>query len=438
MKRIIIFALALLAVLSLGSCSGSKEAELYYLNFKPEVAHIYSELARDYKEETGVTLNVVTAAANTYETTLKSELAKSSAPTIFHLNGPIGYSAWASWCEDLSGFGIYEHLLEPDSAITSGDGVYGLPFVTEGYGIIYNDAIMQKYFTLESRATDFTSMQDVNTFDKLYTLVSDMTAHKDELSIDGVFASTSMQSGEEWRWQTHLFNLPLYFELTENGGNPLPSSYADFKFTYAENYKNIFDMYLDNSITPPKLIGSKSVSDSMAEFALGRCAMVQNGNWAWSQISGISGNVVKEEDIKMLPIYIGVEGEESQGLCIGTENYLAVNSKASEEQKKLADDFLSWLFTSKTGKEYVTDKLGFIVPFDTFDSNEIPSDPLASEIFRYLNNENIKNIPWSFTVVPSVEFKNDLARDLLGYAQGNISWDDLQSNAVTSWQNNVK
>ncbi len=438
MKRIIIFALALLAVLSLGSCSGASEAELYYLNFKPEVAQVYSELARDYKKETGVTLNVVTAAANTYETTLKSELAKSSAPTIFHLNGPIGYSAWASWCEDLSDFGIYEHLLDPDSAIRSGDGVYGLPFVTEGYGIIYNDAIMRKYFTLESRATDFTSMQEVNTFDKLFTLVSDMTAHKDELGIDGVFASTSMQSGEEWRWQTHLFNLPLYYEMTEDGGNPLPSSYADFKFTYAENYKNIFDTYLDNSLTAPKLIGSKSVSDSMAEFALGRCAMVQNGNWAWSQISGISGNVVKEEDIKMMPIYIGMPGEEEQGLCIGTENYLAVNSRASEEQKKLADDFLTWLFTSKTGKEYVFDKLGFIVPFDTFEADEVPDDPLASEIFRYLNNENIKNIPWSFTVVPSVEFKNDLGRDLLGYAQGNIGWDELKSNAVTSWQNNVK
>ena len=42
----------------------------------------------------------------------------------------------------------------------------------------------------------------------------------------------------------------------------------------------------------------------MAEFALGRCAMVQNGNWAWSQIKDIAGNTVKENDIRMMPIFI--------------------------------------------------------------------------------------------------------------------------------------
>jgi raffinose/stachyose/melibiose transport system substrate-binding protein len=36
----------------------------------------------------------------------------------------------------------------------------------------------------------------------------------------------------------------------------------------------------------------------MSEFALGKAAMVQNGNWAWSQISKVSGNVVKEENVK--------------------------------------------------------------------------------------------------------------------------------------------
>ena len=53
----------------------------------------------------------------------------------------------------------------------------------------------------------------------------------------------------------------------------------------------------------------------MSEFALGQCAMVQNGNWGWSQIADVSGNTVKEDDVKFLPIYTGVKGEEKQGLC---------------------------------------------------------------------------------------------------------------------------
>ena len=49
--------------------------------------------------------------------------------------------------------------------------------------------------------------------------------------------------------------------------------------------------------------------------------MVQNGNWGWSQVAGVEGNTVKEEDVKFLPIYTGMAGEEKQGLCIGTENF---------------------------------------------------------------------------------------------------------------------
>ena len=101
----------------------------------------------------------------------------------------------------------------------------------------------------------------------------------------------------------------------------------------------------------------------MAEFALGKVAMVQNGNWAWSQIADVSGNTVKEDDIKFMPLYTGIDGEENQGLCIGTENYLAINKNATQEQQKLSLDFLNWLFSSDTGKDYVTNKLDFITPF---------------------------------------------------------------------------
>ena len=54
---------------------------VYYLNFKPEQADQWKELAEKYTEETGVQVDVVTAASGTYESTLKSEMAKSEAPT---------------------------------------------------------------------------------------------------------------------------------------------------------------------------------------------------------------------------------------------------------------------------------------------------------------------------------------------------------------------
>lgn len=63
----------------------TKEAsgKVYYLNFKPEADEQWQELAETYTEETGVPVTVLTAASGEYEKTLKSEMAKTNAPTLF-------------------------------------------------------------------------------------------------------------------------------------------------------------------------------------------------------------------------------------------------------------------------------------------------------------------------------------------------------------------
>ncbi|MBR6510477.1 MAG: ABC transporter substrate-binding protein [Clostridia bacterium] len=440
-KRILSLVLALSTLilsLSLAGCGGKKASEIYFLNFKPESAAIYEEIAKKYEEEKGIKLKVVTAAANNYEQTLKSEIAKSDAPTIFQINGPVGYKSWDDYCLDLKDSKLYSFLSDKDMAIKDDGGVFAIPYVVEGYGIIYNDAIMKKYFALPNKKSNLKSASEINTFSKLKEVVEDMTANKDKLGIKGVFASTSLASGEDWRWQTHLLNVPLHREFADMkdvadvGLEMLDADKISYK--YSKNFGDIFDLYINNSVTEKTLLGSKSVADSMAEFALGQAAMVQNGNWAWSQISGVKGNTVKESDIKMLPIYIGLDGEETQGLCIGTENYLAINKNVSEEQQKKSLEFLEWLFSSKTGKKYVTEKLGFITPFNTFSENELPNDPLAKEISRYMNDEKIKNIPWSFSAFPSEAFKKEVGNALLDYAQGKKKWDEIKTIITNKWK----
>ena len=412
--------------------------EIYFLNFKPEIADVYKKIAKDYEAETGVKVKVETAASGTYEQTLKSEIAKKDAPTIFQINGPVGYKSWKDYCLDLKDTELYNHLLDKSLAVTSGDGVYGIPYAVEGYGIIYNDEIMQKYFALSNKKTDVNSVDEINNFEKLKAVVEDMEANKDALGIQGVFASTSMASGNAWRWETHLANLPLYYEFKDDAGENgdvlqtgIDAKEIDFK--YNENYKNIYDLYTDNSVSEKGILGNKSVDDSMAEFALGDCAMVQNGNWAWSQISDIDGNTVKEENIKFMPIYTGVEGEEKQGLCIGTENFFSINSKASEADQKASIAFVEWLFTSDTGKKHVTEELGFIAPFDTFEDDETPQDPLAKEVLRYLGDEDLYNVDWNFVSFPSQTFKDDFGAALLEYANGNMKWEDVKTKVVDEW-----
>ncbi len=404
-----------------------EKGSVYFLNFKPEQADQWVELAKMYTEKTGVEVKVKTAASGQYEQTLKSEIAKKEAPTLFQINGPIGYQNWKEYCADLSGTKLYSWLKDANMAVKSGDGVYGIPYVVEGYGIIYNQEIMDKYFALDGAKA--TSMDQINNFAKLKEVVEDMTAKKDKLGIEGVFSSTSFTPGEDWRWQTHLMNLPIYYEYKDKG----VADEQEITFAYANNYKNIFDLYINNSVTEPAMLGSKSVENSMAEFALGKSAMVQNGNWGWGQINGTEGNVVSADKVKFLPIYTGVSGEEKQGLCTGTENFFSVNNKASEADQKATIDFIEWVFSSAEGKDFVTNKLGFIAPFTTFESKDNPTDPLAKEVIRYMDNKDLYSVSWNFTSFPSQTFKDDLGARLLQYCTGDMKWDQLVSDTIKGW-----
>lgn len=443
MKKVLSVFLSLTFVVSIfASCNRNntnndttqKVTTIRYLNFKPEVAKVYEDIAEAYEKETGVKLVVETAASGNYEQTLTAKMGTKEAPTLFQINGPKGYANWKNYCADLSNTELYKHLTDKSLAVTSNGKVYGIPYVVEGYGIIYNKEITDKYFALSDKSTDLKSMDDIKSFSALKALVEDMQKNASKLGIKGVFASTSLKTGEDWRWHTHLANIPVYYEFKDNNVDLTGDKTKTIEFKYSENFKNIFDLYINNSVTDKKVLGSKIVDDSMAEFALGQCAMVQNGNWAWSQISNVKGNVVKQDNIKYLPIYMGINGEENQGLCIGTENFFAINAKASDAEQKATEDFIYWLFSSKTGKDFVINELDLIAPFDTFTENEKPKDPLAKEVINWMNKDNTDTIPWNFTVFPSVTFKNDFGSVLLQYSQGTKTWNDVKSLFVQKWK----
>lgn len=448
MKKLLSLICVAALVLCLSACGNKKETtnntdtdtdskgSVYFLNFKPEIADVYKEIAQTYKSEKGVDVKVVTAASNTYETTLKSEIAKAAPPTIFQINGPVGYEGWKNYCLDLSDTKLYSYLTDKDLAVKNEDGVFGIPYVVEGYGIIYNNAVMEKYFALKDKAVDITSAQEINNFATLKAVVEDMTKHKTELGIDGVFASSSMGTGEQWRWTTHLAGVPMYYEMKANSDDSTIVTALNSKtvdFTNDDKFKNLFDLYINNSTTEKGLLSGKSVENSMAEFALGKAAMVQNGNWAWEQIAEVKGNTVNSEDVKYLPLYMGIDGEEKQGLCIGTENYLAINKNASEADQKASIEFLEWLFSSETGKKYVTEKLDFIAPFNTFDEDERPDDPLAREILLWMEKD-VETIEWTFNSFPSQQFKEDFGSALLEYVQGTKDWAYVKKTFTDSWK----
>lgn len=399
------------------------KGKVYYLNFKPEAADQWAALAKEYTKEKGVDVKVQTAASGTYEQTLKSEIAKTEAPTLFQVNGPVGYQNWKKYTADMSNTDVYKELTNQDVALKDGDKVVGVPYVMETYGLIYNKDILNKYFALDGAKA--TSMDEIDNFDTLKAVADDMQARKDELGIKGAFTSAGFDSSSDWRFKTHLANLPLYYEFKDDNVTEQP---ATIKGTYLPNYKKIFDLYITDSTTDPTQLSAKTGDDANSEFALGEAAFYQNGTWAWTDLQKAG---MKAESVGMMPIYTGVKGEEKQGLATGSENYWCINDKASDADKKATEDFLSWVITSDTGKKAISQDMGFTTPFKTFD--DVKFDNPLTEAAVEDQKSGKTQVSWNFTMMPSEEWKNKVGQALLEYAQGTGKWDAVKTAFVDGW-----
>ena len=412
MKKFASLILALALVLSLASIACAEETgSIYYLNFKPEVAEAWEALAAAYTAETGVPMTVITAASGTYEDTLKSEIAKTEAPTLFQVNGPIGLKTWKDYCYDMSGSAFYGELTNDAFALKDGDAVLGIAYLTETYGLITNTALLEKAGY---------SVADITNFETLKAVAEDITARKDELGFSA-FTSAGMDSSSDWRFKTHLANMPIYYEYLADG---ITSTDA-IKGTYLDNYKAIWDLYINNATCEPTTLAAKTGSDAEAEFQLEEAVFFQNGDWEYGAIS----EYIPDENLTMLPIYIGVEGEENQGLCTGTENFLCVNKNASESDIQATLDFLYWLVTSETGTTTLADTMGFDIPYKAAKESTNHFKKVAAESVAAGKTP----VSWDFTTMPSETWKNGVGAALTDYAQGTGEWDAVVTAFVDGW-----
>ncbi len=404
--------------------SGDANARVYYLNFKPEQAEDWEELAKTYSEQTGVEVSIVTAASDTYESTLKSEMAKTDAPTLFQVNGPVGLNTWKDYCYDLSKTTLFENLKSDEFALKGeGNSVLAIAYVIETYGIIYNKDLLNKYINTDGAV--ISSADEINNFETLKAVAEDIQSKRDALGIDGAFTSAGMDASSDWRFKTHLANLPVYYEYKDEGIEHTEA----IKGTYIENYKNIWDLYINNSTVEPSLLSSKTAQDAASEFALGEAVFYQNGTWAYNDITGYE---VDDENIGMLPIYIGVEGEEEQGLCTGSENYWCINKNASQEDIDATLKFLDWVITSDEGRKALSQDMGFVTPFKTFTDEYVADNPMIKAANDYISQGKTA-VAWTFTTMPSEQWKDSVGSALLEYAQGTGEWSAVEDAFIGGW-----
>ena len=422
MKKFLAMLLALVMALSLVACGEKKDdtkteggdtatGKVYYLNFKPEQDQDWQDLAKAYTEETGVPVTVLTAASGTYEEKLTSEIAKTDAPTLFQVNGPVGLANWKDYCYDLKDSQIYGELTSDSFALKDGDAVAGIGYVIESYGLITNKTLLEKAgYTVE----------DIQSFDDLKNVAEDITARKDELGF-AAFTSAGMDGSSDWRFKTHLANLPIYFEYQADGINSTDA----IKGTYLDNYKAIFDLYINNSTCAPADLSGKTGTDSENEFLNGKAVFFQNGSWEYSALSA----KYSDDEMTMIPIYIGVGDEANQGLCTGTENYWCVNKDAAPEDIQATLDFMYWCVTSDKGTQAMANDMGFVIPF----KKAAESPNLFVKVDKELTAAGKTPVSWNFTTMPSEQWKNDVGSALTAYAAGTGDWEAVKTAFVDGW-----
>ena len=386
--------------------------KVYYLNFKPEQDEDWKALAAKYTEQTGVPVEVVTAASGQYETTLMSEMAKSDAPTLFQVNGPVGLANWKDYCYDLTGTPVAGELTSDAYALKDGDATLGIAYVIESYGIITNKTLLEKAgYTVD----------DIQSFADLKKVAEDITARKDELGF-AAFTSAGMDGSSDWRFKTQLANLPIYFEYQEDG----ISSTDAIKGSYLDNYKNIFDLYINNATCDPKELAGKTGDDSRNEFLAGEAVFFQNGSWEYNNLVG--DGKFSDDDVTMIPIYVGAGDEANQGLCTGTENFWCVNKEAPEEDIQATLDFIYWCVSSEEGTKAMAD-MGFVIPFKAAQE----SNNVFVKADTELTAAGKTPVSWNFTTMPSEEWKNGVGSALTAYAAGTGDWNGVVTAFVDGW-----
>ena len=422
MKKFLAMLLALVMALSLVACGEKKDdtkteggdtatGKVYYLNFKPEQDQDWQDLAKAYTEETGVPVTVLTAASGTYQETLTAEMDKSEAPTLFQCGNQGGLANWKDYCYDLKDSQIYGELTSDSFALKDGDAVAGIGYVIESYGLITNKTLLEKAgYTVE----------DIQSFDDLKKVAEDITARKDELGF-AAFTSAGMDGSSDWRFKTHLANLPIYFEYQADGINSTDA----IKGTYLDNYKAIFDLYINNSTCAPADLSGKTGTDSENEFLNGEAVFFQNGSWEYSALSA----KYSDDEMAMIPIYIGVGDEANQGLCTGTENYWCVNKDAAPEDIQATLDFMYWCVTSDKGTQAMANDMGFVIPF----KKAAESPNLFVKVDKELTAAGKTPVSWNFTTMPSEQWKNDVGSALTAYAAGTGDWEAVKTAFVDGW-----
>lgn len=412
-KALSLLLITILCVGLFAGCAGGEKGRVYWLNFKPESDEVLQEVAKMYTEETGVEVKVLTAASGTYNQTLLAEMDKAEAPTLFVIGNQNAVEEWKDYALNLKDSAIAKELNTDAYNMYDADGnLVSIGYCYECYGIIVNPTLIEKAGY---------KMDDLKNFEGLKKVAEDIHKRAKELGFDA-FSASDMDDSSSWRFTGHMANLEYYYESRDAGGwKECP---AEIKGTYMENFKNLYDLCINNSMTPAKELATGG-HDAQNQFKTGKAAFYVNGSWEYSAVAEAVPNAT------MIPYYAGVKGEEKAGLNCGTENYWAINSKVSEADQKATMDFMVWCVTNEEASRKLVDTFG-VMPYKS--AAESTNGFLAAA--NKYSADGCYVMDWATNYQPNVdEYRKALVSALNAYNadQTEANWAKVKTAFVDGW-----
>jgi raffinose/stachyose/melibiose transport system substrate-binding protein len=321
--------------------------------FKVEIADAFNKMAQQYEKETGVHVEVEThGGGEDYGALLKAEFASGSEPEIYNNGGYTALKPYMDRAVDLSGEPWVKDVLDTAKLPTTVNGkLYGMPMNTEGYGLIYNKDLFAKAGITDAPKT-----------------LAQLTDAVKKLQAAGI---TPFETTNEW-WSLgiHLANVAF-------GNQPDPAKFIEDlkagKTTIKDNkqfqdWVNLVDLIFNNS-QKNKL--TTDYATQVAEFAAGKAAMLQQGNWVQGDIDKVNAKL----NLGVLPLPINdTEGK----VFVGVPNNWIVNSKSKNPDE--AKKFLNWMVSSETGKTFLTKEFKFMPAEKNIPATAEQIGPIAAAI----------------------------------------------------------
>lgn len=406
------------------SGDSDSKAYVYYVNFKPESDSVLKEVAELYTKETGIEVTILSPESGSYGDVLEKEFKKSSPPTLFVAGNEGTLTHWADYFYDLKGAKVVEELNTDAYNLYDKDGkgeLVSIGYCYETFGIIVNLELLEKAGH---------KLDEIKDFDSLKKVVEDIHSKAKELGFDA-FTSSGLDSSSSWRFTGHLANVPLFYESRDDG--TWTETPKTIKGTYLKNYKNIWDLYIQNSEYSPSTLLTGNYN-AEKEFGEKKAVFYQNGNWEYDAL--VNTYKLDPTKLTMIPLYAGVDGEEKAGLNSGTENNWAVNKKAPEEAIKATLDFMYWMVTDEQATELLAKTFGSI-PFKKAVTPENVFLARANELV----NEGKYTMTWAFNYVPEVDdWRADLVKVLNEYSISSTdeNWALVEKAFIDNWEKYYK